>query len=65
MPLPPNDSQLWVLAKLVVVCVTVLLMAEFGTKNGFDWRTDIPALLAILGGLGLVQGVQKYLAPKE
>ena len=65
MQLPPNDSPLWPLAKLVVVGLIVVGMAAFGTQNGFDWRTDIPALLAVLGGLGIVQAAQRTMAPKE
>ena len=65
MQLPPNDSPLWLLCKLAIVGAIMVGMAAFGTQNGFDWRTDIPALLAVLGGLGIVQGAQRLMAPKE
>ena len=64
MTLPPNDSAFWNIAAILAVGFVVLMCATFGTKNGFDWRTDIPALLAILAAQGAGMFAQSK-APKE
>ena len=51
MPLPPNDSPLWLLCKLAIVGAIMVGMSAFATQNGWSWKTDAPAVLAVLSAL--------------
>lgn len=56
--MPPKDHPVWKVATILSVGVVVLVMATFGTQNGFSWKTDIPALLAIISTIAGIQFTQ-------
>lgn len=62
--MPPNDSQFWNVLRYTVTLTAIGLWLHFGYANGFDWKTDGPTLLMLLGLAGGGEVVQKMFSPK-
>ncbi len=62
---PTNDSPFWNLARMAVIGGLLAGFMHFGYANGFDPKTDLPTLIAVLTGLGLWDSVAKTIGTKK
>jgi hypothetical protein len=48
MKVPANDSYLWPLLLIVLLCIVYAVIATLGTRNGFDVQADSKAIVGLI-----------------
>ena len=57
--LPPNNSHFWTILMLGVLIAGYSIVAQVGTKNGFDVSADLKSILTIAAGVIGVRFLQQ------
>lgn len=53
-----KSHPVWNIAKLAVLGVIFIGFAALGTSNGWDWKTDLAPLVAMLSASGVIDAVK-------
>ena len=62
---PQNDSPAWPILKLAVIGCLLAVLLHVGYQNGFDLKSDLPTIIAVLLGVGGWDFAAKKLGGKK